>query len=385
MKLSQLKTTKQRRDFFEKKLKIKLSQIEKAHIEAEKNIHCENLIGETTLPLGVAGPLKIKNLTLNQKKLSLGQGLKIKNYFIPLATTEGALVASVNRGCKAINLSGGVNIYIEKIGTTRGPVYETEDLKKGFWFLAWLKKNEKKIKQVAEKTSNNLRYLKFDGKVVGPYTFVRFYFDTSEAMGMNMVTIATDLISRTIEKETGVKHLSISGNFCVDKKPSWLNFISGRGWSLWAETVLNKKTIKEVLKVSAERMFQVWLAKTMIGSAISGSLGFNSHFANVVAAFFAATGQDLGHVVEGSQGITTTKILTNRDLYFSVYLPSVMIGMVGGGTKLKIKKEATVLTRAKNRDELVQVLGGAVIAGEISLLASLAEGSLASVHKKLGR
>lgn len=374
MTLSQLKTTKKRRKFLEKELKIKLTQIEKAHIEDEKNIHCENLIGETTLPLGVAGPLKVKS-----------SKLKVKSYFIPLSTTEGALVASVNRGCKAINLSGGANVYIEKIGTTRGPVYETDNLEKGFWFLGWLKKNEKKIKKAAEKTSNHLRYLKFEGKVIGPYTFVRFYFDTSDAMGMNMATIATDSINRIIEKETGMKCLSLSGNYCVDKKPNWLNFIFGRGWSIWAEVVLTKKILKEVLKVSGETIFQVWLAKTMTGSVISGSLGFNSHFANIVAAFFAATGQDLAHVVEGSLGMTTTKLLANGDLYFSIYLPSIMLGTVGGGTKMAIKKEAISITKAENSRELVMVLGGAVLAGEVSLLASLAEGSLVEAHKRLGR
>ena len=118
---------------------------------------------------------------------------------------------------------------------------------------------------------------------------------------------------------------------------------------------------------------------------MSGSLGFNAHFANIVAAFFAATGQDLSHVVEGSMGVTTSKILKNDDLYVSVYLPAVMIGIVGGGTKLNTKQEALSIVGAKTSLELAEVLSGAVLAGEISLLASLAEGTLSSAHKKLGR
>lgn len=374
MKLSSFKTTKERREFLEKELGIKLGLIGKAHLNSEENIHCENLIGETTLPLGVAGPINVKRETCN-----------VKRYFIPLATTEGALVASVNRGCKAVNLSGGVGVIIEKTGTTRGPVYETESLEKGFWFLKWLKKNEDKIKKQAEKTSSHLKYLKHEGKVIGPYTFVRFYFDCDQAMGMNMVTIAVDSINQLIEKETKIKCLSLSGNYCIDKKPSWLNFIQGRGYQVWVETVITKKVLKEVLKTNAENFFNLWLAKNMTGSIISGSIGFNSHFANIVAAFFAATGQDLAHIVEGSIGVTTTKVLATGDLYFSVYLPSLMIGIIGGGTKLEIKKEALSIIGAKSSKELTEVLGAAVLAGELSLLASLSEGSLVEAHKKLGR
>jgi hydroxymethylglutaryl-CoA reductase (NADPH) len=375
MKLSQFKNTSERREFLEKEMKINLQYIKKAHIEDEKNINCENLIGETTLPLGVAGPIKIKNLKL-----------KIKNYFyIPLATTEGALVASVNRGCKAINQSGGANVFVNKIGTTRGPVYQVKNLEQAFWFLNWLKKNEKKIKKQAEKTSAHLKYLKFETKILGVYVYVRFYFDCQEAMGMNMVTIAVDAINQLIEKETGIKCLSISGNFCIDKKPAWLDFFLGRGREVWAEVVLKEKVVKEILKTETQKLFEVWLTKIQLGSMVSGSLGFNGHFANIVAAFFAATGQDLAHVVEGSLGITTTKLLPNGDLYFSIYMPSVMIGKVGGGTKMEIKKEAIAIIGAKDSNQLAQILGAAVLAGEISLLSSLAEGSLVKAHTSLGR
>ncbi|HEX7542982.1 MAG TPA: hydroxymethylglutaryl-CoA reductase [Patescibacteria group bacterium] len=374
MNLNEFKTAKERREFLEEKLKIKLGTIAKAFVDSEKTIHCENLIGATTLPLGVTGPISIKN-----------EELRIKNYYIPLATTEGALVASVNRGCKAINLSGGVTTSVENVGTTRGPVFETSGIKESLIFKNWLNKNFNLLKSKAEKTSSHLRLKKLGTRIVGRYVYVRFYFDTQEAMGMNMATIATDLMTQFIEEKTKIKCLSISGNFCIDKKPAWLNFLSGRGKKVWAEIILKKEVVKQVLKTTPEKFFEVWLAKCMIGSAMSGSLGFNAHFANVVAAFFAATGQDLAHVVEGSMGITTSKVLKNRDLYVSVYLPAVMIGTVGGGTKLKTKQEGLSIIGAKTSIELAEVLGGAVLAGEISLLASLAEGTLSKAHKKLGR
>jgi len=373
MTLKDFKTTKERREYIEKTLKIKLEKI--AQIETdEENIHCENLIGSTTLPLGVAGSLKIQN-----------SEFKIQNYFIPLATTEGALVASVSRGCKAINLSGGSTSYVEEVGVTRGPVFVTSGLKESFEFKKWLDDNFNLLKVEAEKTSSHLKLKKLGTRIAGNYVYIRFYFATGNAMGMNMVTIATDSISRLVELETKVKCIALSGNFCIDKKPAWLNFISGRGKRVWSEVILKKEIVTEVLKTTPEKFFEVWLSKCMIGSAMSGSLGFNAHFANIVSAFYGATGQDLAHIVEGSMGMTITKVLENGDLSVSVYLPSVMLGTVGGGTKLKIKQEALSIIGAKNSVELAEVLGGAVLAGEISLLSSLAEGTLSCAHSKLGR
>jgi len=249
----------------------------------------------------------------------------------------------------------------------------------------WLKDNFNLLKTEAEKTSSHIQLKKLGTGIAGTYVYVRFYFDTQEAMGMNMVTIATEKISQFIQKNTSIRCLAVSGNFCIDKKPAWLNFISGRGKRAWAEVVLKREVVKDVLKTTPEEFFEVWLSKCMIGSAMSGSLGFNAHFANVVAAFFAATGQDMAHTVEGGMGVTTSKVLKNGNLYISIYMPSVMIGTVGGGTKLKIKQEALSIIGAENSIELAKVLSGAVLAGEISLLASLAQGSLAKTHEKLGR
>jgi hydroxymethylglutaryl-CoA reductase (NADPH) len=369
MNLRDSKTTTERREFLERELRIKLTSISQAPVEKEDVIHCENLIGSTTLPLGVAGPL-----TINEQ-----------NYYLPLATTEGALIASISRGCKALNLSGGTNAYLENVGTTRGPVFETSGLKESMNLKKWLEENYAILKTESEKTSTHMKLLKLEINLVGNYVYVKFYFDTSEAMGMNMVTIATAAIVKFVEHQTKLRCLSLSGNVCVDKKGAWANFLSGRGKKVWAEATLNKEIVKQVLKTTPQTFVDVWLAKCMLGSAISGSLGFNAHFANIVAAFFAATGQDLAHIVEGSLGITTCKVTNEGDLYVSIYMPSVMIGTMGCGTKLKIKQEALSIIGAQTTVELAKVLGGAVLAGEISLLASLSEGTLDKAHKKLGR
>jgi len=182
--------------------------------------------------------------------------------------------------------------------------------------------------------------------------------------------------------------LAVAGNFDIDKKPAWLNFINNRGFPVWAEVVLKKEVVETILKTTPEQFFEVWLAKCMIGSAMSGSLGFNSHYANVIAAMFIATGQDPAHVVEGSMGVTTAKVLTNGDLYVSVYLPALNIGTVGGGTQLATQQEALQILQVageNNVEKFAELIGGAVLAGEISLLASLSEGSLSDAHRELGR
>jgi hydroxymethylglutaryl-CoA reductase (NADPH) len=328
------------------------------------------MVGCAQIPLGVAGPIIVNT----------------KKYYLPLAGTEGALVASINRGCKISREAGGINVAVENIGITRGPVFKTKNLKESFAFVEWINKNINKIKSVAESTSHHLKLLNIENQVVGKNVFLRFIFDSSDAMGMNMATIAVSCVADMIkQKYEKVELVSLSGNFCVDKKASWLNFVRGRGKKVWADIIVNKKIVFEILHVAPEKIAEVCYHKNLIGSAISGSTGFNSHFANIVAAIFLATGQDAAHVVEGSLGITTAEVEENGDLYFSVYLPDVVCGTVGGGTNLATQKEALKIMNVQSANEFAEVLGGAVLAGELSLLGSLAENSLASAHAKLGR
>lgn len=373
-KISEFKTTTERRKYIEDELQIDLSKVGSVLVDDENDIHCENLIGAVTVPLGVAGPIGIRNKELG-----------IRNQYIPLATTEGALVASVSRGCKAIAESDGATVMTELVGTTRGPVFQTLGLVESHKLKKWFADNFDAIAKEAEKTSSHLHLLKIGTRIIGDRVFVRLYFDTGDAMGMNMATIATTVVCEMVKKETGVTCVAVAGNFDIDKKPAWLNSISGRGRRVWAEATVLKEIVEIVLKTSSQKIYEVWLSKCMLGSAISGSLGFNAHFANIVAAFYAATGQDLAHVVEGSMGITTTKIMPDGALYISIYMPAIMLGTVGGGTKLVTQSAARSICKIETVDELAQVLGGAVLAGELSLLASLAQGTLARAHEKLGR
>lgn len=367
---------KERREALENTFGVTLPHIGSGIItDEDASRNCENFIGATQIPLGVAGPLHIKGV------FAKGE------FFVPLATTEAALVASVNRGAKAITQAGGTVVFAHRVGTTRGPVFSTGKLQKSMLLASWVKKHKMQLQKVAKQTSSHIELIDIKIKTLPQYVFIRFSFHTEDAMGMNIVTYATDAITKVIEKEIKVKCLSLAGNFDIDKKPAWLNMIDGRGIEVHAEVVLPKKTLQDVLKTTARSMYDVWLGKCMLGSAVSGSLGFNAHFANIVAAVFLATGQDAAHVVEGSLGITTMRIEKNN-LYCSVSLPALLVGTVGGGTHLKTQKEAFSILGISGQGDVVkfaEIIAAAVLAGEISLLASLSEGTLSRAHKTLGR
>lgn len=342
-----------------------------------KNRNLENMIGVAQVPLGIAGPLKLRTDRMS------------KEYYVPLATTEGALVASINRGGKAIYKAGGCEVMVEETGTTRGPVFRVKDMKEGKRLINWLDKNRGRLEKIAGETDKHTKLIGWRSWLVGRSVYVRFRFKTGEAMGMNMVTVATNKMVRLVEKRLRIKCVSLSGNFCVDKKPSWLNFIDGRGKQVWAEVILPDKTLRQVLKSSATEIVEVVSKKQWLGSMMSGSMGFNGHYANVVAAIFLATGQDMAHVVEGSLGITTAEKI-DKGLYFSVYLPSLMAGTVGGGTGLATQKESLeILGLGKGRSgeglRLAEIIGAAALAGELSLTAALASGDLVKAHERLGR
>ncbi len=346
--------------------------------------HCENMIGAVQVPLGIVGPLRVHSVTTGVEQ----------EYLVPLATTEAALVASVNRGVKAITESGGAKVMSERVGPTRGPVFRVESIEDGISFEQFLENQFPELQRVAEETSHHLKLKQYFVRGAGKYRYVRFVFDTQDAMGLNMVTIATQAMVVYIETKTGIPCTDISGNYCVDKKPSWQNVINQRGLPTHAEITLSSETISGILKTTPEAIYESWLAKCMLGSAMSGSMAFNAQFANILAAIFLATGQDIAHVSEGSVGFTTTELISgpsDKALYVSIYLPDLLVGTVGGGTALGPQQEALGLlgvaggADGKNALRFAEIIGATVLAGEISLLASLAEGSLARAHAQLAR
>jgi hydroxymethylglutaryl-CoA reductase (NADPH) len=345
--------------------------------------NCESVVGFVPIPVGVAGPLKIDG----------------QQVMVPMATTEGALVASTNRGCRAILESGGCETEVFKNGMTRAPSLRVPSAKEAARMKRWLAEDENfaRVKAAFESTSNYAKLLSCEAHVAGRNVFPRFRCTTGDAMGMNMITKGVMEALEIIKVEfPQTEMLSLSGNVCCDKKPSAINWIEGRGKSVVAEVVLSESVVTNVLKCTIPALVELNVAKNLVGSAVAGSIGGNNaHAANLVAAIFLATGQDPAQVVESANCMTLFESMDGgRSLHMSVTMPAIEVGTVGGGTSLEPQKACLGLIGVaganydepgKNADQLARVVAGLVLAGELSLMSALAANHLMSAHLALNR
>lgn len=371
-----------RRSFIEKETGAGLATIGSFTISADRAAkkNCENMIGAVQVPVGVAGPLHVRG------EYAAG------SYYIPLATTEGALVASVNRGCGAITRAGGAEARIVRDGMTRAPVFAARDIPHARAVCDWVAAHRAEIAEAAESTTSHGKLTGITTTIGGTNVFVRLEFDTKDAMGMNMVTIASARAADLIAGKTGARLVALSSNFCTDKKPAAVNTVMGRGRSVAAGVFLPESLVKEVLKTDSQTMTEVNTRKNLVGSARAGSLGFNAHAANIVAGLFIACGQDPAHVVEGSLAITTVDPVPGG-VYVAVTLPSLPIGTVGGGTGLDTQRECLNMLGVagggsppgSHARAFAEIAAGAVLAGELSLIGALGAQHLARAHQERSR
>ena len=380
--LQPLDAIRARREFIEKETGTTLENIGIFSLDIERVVkrNCENMIGTIQVPVGVAGPLLVQG--------EYAQG----SYYLPLATTEGALVASVNRGCSAITQAGGAQVRILHDGMTRAPVFAADSVVHAKQVADWVAAHYDELREAAESTTSHGKMTDIVTYITGTSVFVRIEFDTKDAMGMNMVTIASAKVADLIAQGTGARLIALSGNMCADKKPAAINGIMGRGRSVVAGVALSHDLIRKILKTDAKNLLEVNYRKNLVGSARAGSMGFNAHAANVVAAMFIACGQDAAHAIDGSTCITTVDH-TDSGVYIAVTLPSLPVGTVGGGTGLETQQECLRILGAAgsgnppgtHAKKLGEIIGAAVLAGEISLLGAIAAQHLARAHQQLGR
>ncbi len=366
----------ERRTRVERELGVDLSML---HVGTDAIAHadernCEQMLGGIPLPVGYAGPLRVAFSSKESGELHL-----------PLATTEGALVASVNRGCKAASASN-VTITCIQHGISRSIAWKAKQD-----FLKMLKTRETEWKAIAEGTSHHLKILSYDLEESAGHVFLTLKADTDEAMGMNMITIAAQAVGDWAQEQSDgtATLITVAANVDSDKKPSLRTSESGRGYEVTATCVLSEETITTILKTTPEKMLAVAKAKLEIGSELAGAIGRNLHAANIIAALYLATGQDAAHVVEGS--LTDTYIgETEKGLEVTVRLPAVIVGVRGGGTTLPAQAQCLNMllkpvTKLHRKQQLAESIGAAVLAGEISLLAAQAGQDLAKAHKVLAR
>jgi hydroxymethylglutaryl-CoA reductase (NADPH) len=371
-----------RREYIQRETGTKLDNIGIFSIDVEKVVkrNCENMIGTVQVPVGVAGPLQVNG--------EYAHG----TFYLPLATTEGALVASVNRGCSAITKAGGAEVRILHDGMTRAPVFAARSIAHAKQVVDWVAAHGAELQAAAESTTSHGKLMGIEPFVAGTNVYFRMTFDTKDAMGMNMVTIASAKVAEMIAQGTGAKLVALSGNMCTDKKPAAINLILGRGRSVVAGLALSHELISSVLKTDAATLFEVNYRKNLVGSARAGAMGYNAHAANVVAAMYIACGQDAAHAIDGSMCLTTVDPIPTG-VYISVTLPSLPVGTVGGGTSVGTQQECLQLLGVAgggtppgaNARKLAEIIASGVLAGELSLLGALAAQHLARAHKQLGR
>jgi hydroxymethylglutaryl-CoA reductase (NADPH) len=354
---------------------ISLKYLEQSPVDpalARGNI--ENIIGFSQVPVGIMGPLAVNGIHAKGE------------FFVPLSTTEGALVASYNRGARAITMSGGANVVVYRDMIQRAPLFVLENVFKAMEFIDWFDTNFGVFQEIAGSTTAHGKLESYHPFLQGRIVFIRMNFSTGDAMGMNMITMAAHEICNYIEHHFPVEKCVIESNLAVDKKPSAVNTILGRGKSVTAEVLFTEKVISRLLRTTA-REIDLAYKRQVTGGQLGGVLGSNGHVANGLAAIFLACGQDMANLSESCVGYIYTEAIGN-DLYVSLNMPSLIIGTVGGGVSLPTQKECLEIMDCHGdgkAGKFAEIVTATLLAGEISLAASLVAGDFVTAHEKYGR
>jgi hydroxymethylglutaryl-CoA reductase (NADPH) len=345
-------------------------------IEAlEGNI--ENYIGMSMVPTGVVGPLHIIGTAANG------------DFFVPLATSEGALVASYDRGVRATRMAGGVSSICLSEGVQRSPIFKFESIAELGAFLMWVLEKQPHFQSIIRDNSRFAELLDMKTTIEGNHLILTFEFVTGDASGQNMVTICTDAICQYIIASNPVKptHWFIESNYSGDKKATALSFSNVRGKKVISEVHLPQEVVEKVLRTTSAAMAQYWQSSTM-GVIQSGAIGAQGHVANGLCALFIATGQDAACTAEAAVGVTRMEVLPDGGLYASLTLPNLIVGTVGGGTGLPTQQECLRMLGCEGTGKarkFAEICGALALAGELSIAAALSAGHFTMAHKKLGR
>lgn len=330
--------------------------------------NCEIVVGYVPLPVGLVGPMTING----------------ESFYIPMATTEGCLVASTNRGAKAITEGGGAFAEIVRDGITRAPCIRMPTAREAAKLKIWCEtpENFAQMKRAFESTTSFGKLNECKATIAGKNIYLRLVCFSGDAMGMNMVSKGTLAVIEHLRKEfPELTLVALSGNMCTDKKAAATNWLEGRGKSVVVEATIPKDVVRKTLKTTVPAIVETNLNKNLVGSAMAGVIGgFNAHASNIVSAVFLATGQDPAQNVESSNCITLMEETESGDLWISCTMPSIEVGTVGGGTSLAAQAACLKALGCQgggenpgdNAQRLAKVVASATMAGELSLLAALA-------------
>ncbi len=337
----------------------------------------ENFIGTVKVPVGLAGPLRVNGLHASG------------DFYVPLATTEAALVASYSRGAQLVTEAGGCAALLLNEGVSRAPGFAFATLAEAAHFAAWAASAFERFKAVADATTRYGKLMDMGLEVEGNHVYLEFVFATGDAAGQNMVTIATEAICRDIVERAPIRprHWFVEANLSGDKKATTHSFMSVRGKKVAAEVVIPANLLAERLHTTTPAMIEYW-RMSALGGVMSGSIGVHGHYANGLAALFIACGQDAACVAEAAVGVTRFEPTAEGGLYAAVTLPNVIVGTVGGGTRLPSQRACLEILGLAGPDRaraFAEVAAALALAGELSITAALAAGQFTEAHHRLAR
>jgi len=336
----------------------------------------ENFFGVAQVPMGLAGPL-----------LFNGEHAR-GHFYVPLATTEGTLVASYSRGMRLLSECGGVKTTVVEQYMQRSPVFIWDDALQARDFGKWVEDHFAEIKAAAETTTRSGKLINIYQYSVGPLRHLRFNYTTGDAAGQNMTGKATFAACEWIKKtHPGGARYILSGNMDTDKKHSRINMLVTRGKRVVAEAIVKKDILKSLMRVDTRDLFYS-RPISQAGAFLAGSANNGAHAANGLTAMFIATGQDVANVSESHAGVVYNRLLANGDLYWSITLTSLIVATYGGGTGLPTQRECLEMLGcygSGKADKFAEICAGVVLAGETSLSSAILAGDWVSSHDELGR
>lgn len=370
---------KTRQQFIEDFSKSKLEHIPHYSFDPQQTQgNCEHFVGVAQIPIGLAGPIKIN-----------GEHAK-GDFIIPMATTEGTLVASYNRGIKLLNLCGGAICTVQDDAMQRAPVFVFQNALAAREFVKWVNNHTDKIAAEAESTTSvgKLKYV--DCYLASKFAYLRFNYTTGDAAGQNMVGRATFAACSWIldhYKEYEIVHFYLESNLATDKKASQVNVMHTRGKRVTAECVIKRDVLLEVMRVDPKQLVYHGQVAN-VGAILSGANNNGLHSANGITAMFIATGQDVANVSESSAGIIHSELTPDEDLYISITIPSLIVATYGGGTGLATQKESLQILDCYGKGKVhkfAEIVAGVVLAGELSLASAISSSDWVSSHESYGR
>ncbi len=366
-----------RRSFAAQQTNVELNHV--AHFSFEPNVlqgNIENFIGVAQIPIGLAGALLVNG------EYAKGE------FFVPLATTEGTLVASYNRGMKLLRESGGVTTTVVDDAMQRAPVFVFESAREAKDFGIWVKENFDEIKERAETTTSVGKLRDIQQFPASRFLYLRFNFTTGDAAGQNMVGKATKAACDWIVSVfKDIERYQLEGSFATDKKTSWVNTLHTRGKKVIAEATIPAEKLKEIMRVSVEQIFEARLA-SQLGGFLAGVNNNGAHSANGITAMFIACGQDVANVAESSAAAVYAEVTKSGDYYFSITIPSLIVATYGGGTGLPTQRECLEMMDcygAGKAKKFAEIVAATVLCGELSLGTAVIADEWVSSHEQFGR